>query len=393
MPQLALLAIALACALDAWAAPKYKILHGFTGGKDGGNLQGSLTLDAHGNVYGATFLDTIFELSPRGGGKWHFRLLLTLDDGSGANGSLLLDTAGDLYGTTQACCPSGYGEVFELSPGSRGWKETVIHRFGQDEHAGAPWDGPIMDSAGNLYGTAGSAYELTLGPDGWEFANLHEFPSHQGDGSDPYAGVIMDSHGNLYGTTQHGGSSSDCGDGCGTVYELSPQGDGKWKETILHSFGAFDGDGAFPGAGALAMDGSGRLYGTTGAGGHGQGQCGGTIFMLTPDAGGKWKESILYGTFGEGVGGCEPAAGVVLDKAGNLYGTTIAGGSGCDCGVVYKLSPSRNGKWKYTVLHTFQGYDGAQPDANLVLDVKGNLYGTTATGGPGGYGVAFELTP
>ena len=83
-----------------------------------------------------------------------------------------------------------------------------------------------------------------------------------------------------------------------------------------------------------------------------------------------------------------------MDKAGNLYGTTIAGGSSqCDCGVVFKLSPGAGGKWKYTVLHTFVGSDGAQPDANLILNGKGNLYGTTATGGAGGYGVAFELTP
>ena len=84
---------------------------------------------------------------------------------------------------------------------------------------------------------------------------------------------------------------------------------------------------------------------------------------------------------------------MVTDKAGNLYGTTIAGGSGCDCGVVYKLAPGKNGEWRYTVLHTFVGSDGAQPDANLILGDKGNLFGTTAAGGSGGYGVAFELIP
>ena len=81
-----------------------------------------------------------------------------------------------------------------------------------------------------------------------------------------------------------------------------------------------------------------------------------------------------------------------MDKAGNLYGTTVAGGES-DCGVIFRLAPSANGTWTYTVLHSFTGYDGAQPDANLVLDGKGNLYGTTAAGGSGGYGVAFELTP
>jgi uncharacterized repeat protein (TIGR03803 family) len=393
---LACLSVVLSAVLfpAAWAAPKYTILHGFTGGKDGGYLQGSLTLDDKGNVYGATFLDTIFEVSPRSGGGWHFQLLLTLDNGSGANGGMLLHD-GELWGTTQACCPSGYGEVFKLSTAQGRWKEAVIYHFHPPKPVGAPWDGPIMDKAGNLYGTAGSAYELYPGSDSWKLTVLHKFPSFDGDGAAPYAGLVMDAVGNLYGTTNYGGGSKSCDAGCGTAYELSPEGDGKWKETILHRFGSSPRDGASPSLGALAIDSNGNLYGTTSGGGQpNKGQCGGTIFKLTPEAGGKWKESILYGTFGEGVGGCEPGGGVVLDNAGNLYGTTIAGGDpNCGCGVVYELSPGKDGKWTYTVLHTFVGSDGAQPDANLVIDDKGNLYGTTLTGGPGGVGVAFEITP
>jgi uncharacterized repeat protein (TIGR03803 family) len=133
----------------------------------------------------------------------------------------------------------------------------------------------------------------------------------------------------------------------------------------------------------LVLDSEGRLYGTTDVGGA---TGNGTIYRLTPQSGGRWKETILY-SFKGGAGGQEPSAGVVMDQAGNLYGTTI--GSGCGCGVVYKLAPQADGKWKYTLLHTFVGSDGAGPDANL-LDGKGNLYGTTATGGAGG---AFELTP
>jgi len=137
----------------------------------------------------------------------------------------------------------------------------------------------------------------------------------------------------------------------------------------------------------LVLDSEGRLYGTTDVGGA---TGNGTIYRLTPQSGGRWKETILY-SFKGGAGGQEPSAGVVMDQAGNLYGTTIGGG--CGCGVVYKLAPQAGGKWKYTLLHTFVGSDGAQPDANLILDGKGNLYGTTATGGAGGAGVAFELTP
>jgi uncharacterized repeat protein (TIGR03803 family) len=110
-------------------------------------------------------------------------------------------------------------------------------------------------------------------------------------------------------------------------------------------------------------------------------------------ADGRWKETVLY-NFKGGASGYGPGAGVVRDNAGNLYGTTVYGGSSqCDCGVVFELSPRKSGRWEYTVLHTFIGSDGAQPDANLILDDKGNLYGTAATGGAGGYGVAFELTP
>ena len=117
------------------------------------------------------------------------------------------------------------------------------------------------------------------------------------------------------------------------------------------------------------------------------------MYKLTHKANGNWKETVLY-DFKQGAGGWIPGGGVVMDKNGSLYGTTTGGGSPqCGCGVVYKLSPKKNGKWKYTVLHTFLGSDGAQPDANLILDDKGHLYGTAATAGPYGAGVVFEVTP
>jgi uncharacterized repeat protein (TIGR03803 family) len=117
------------------------------------------------------------------------------------------------------------------------------------------------------------------------------------------------------------------------------------------------------------------------------------VYRLAQQANGTWKETILY-DFQQGATGYGPGGGVARDNAGNLYGTTIYGGSPqCGCGVVYKLAPNKHGQWKYTVLHTFRGSDGAQPDANLILDEKGNLYGTAATAGPYGAGVVFEVTP
>ncbi|HEX8817305.1 MAG TPA: choice-of-anchor tandem repeat GloVer-containing protein [Terriglobales bacterium] len=220
------------------------------------------------------------------------------------------------------------------------------------------------------------------GDGAWREHVLHRFGLSNGDGTGPFAGLIIDAAGNLYGTTESGGVYKTGG----TVYQLSPEPSGEWKETILHSFAVNYRDGHTPGWGTLAMDAAGSLYGTTAGGGC----CGGVVFRLTLDADGNWKETILY-EFQGGTRGFEAGAGVVLDRAGNLYGTTIAGGSDCDCGVVYKLAAVARGKWKYTVLHTFRGYDGAQPDANLIIDDQGNLYGTAATGGTYDGGVVFEI--
>jgi uncharacterized repeat protein (TIGR03803 family) len=381
-------------------APKYKVLHAFGSGKDGGGLWGSLVFDRKGNLYGGTSgggdygYGTVFQLKPTAGGKWTERVLKSFKvndpNGDEISGALFFGPVGNLYGTTTFGGAHGYGTVFELSHGADGWKENVLFSFPQPptKYGCCPYAGVVMDPAGNLYGTAGSAFELSPGSYGWTVTVLHDFFGQHGDGYGPFAGVILDSPGNLYGTTEHGGGSKNCGGGCGTAYELRHMPDGTWKEAILHRFGSF-GDGAFPGVGALVLDKSGNVYGTTDIGGP-AGY--GTVFKLTHQANGRWKETILH-SFTPGANGDHVSAGVVFDRVGNLYGTTIGGGAGCDCGVVYKLAPQANGKWKYTVLHTFTGYDGAQPDANLILDKKGNLYGTTATGGAGGAGVAFELTP
>jgi uncharacterized repeat protein (TIGR03803 family) len=378
---------ALVLPARSWAAPKYKILHAFTGGRDGGGLWGSLLLDQHGNVYGTTALSTVFELSPGSGGEWSLRVLHTFNgnDGDGPLDGLIFDQSGNLYGTTaNGGGPGKNGTVFRLTPSlDGGWKETVLYRFkaGGGESADG---GVIMGKDGNLYG---AGIRLSPGVHGWKLTVLHKFPSYQGDGIDPYAVPTFDAYNNLYGTTAQGGADNRCGGGCGTVYELSPTSSGKWKETILHTFQAYW-DGSYPSLGALVLDTVGNLYGTADGGNTGHG----VIFRMSRRSNGHWEETALY-NLGGGANGDHPGAGVVMDQAGNLYGTTIAGGSGCDCGVVYKLAPGKNGEWTYTVLHTFVGTDGAQPDANLILDDKGNLYGTTATGGPGGYGVAFQVIP
>jgi uncharacterized repeat protein (TIGR03803 family) len=230
---------------------------------------------------------------------------------------------------------------------------------------------------GGGHGGAGAVYELSPSGLGWTETVLHGFGLP--DGITPYAGLIFDNAGNLYGTTQRGGDY-----GMGTVYELTRPGAG-WIETILHSFTGSDGDGVYAG---LIFDPSGNLYGAASTGGA---DGGGTVFELTP-LNGSWSISRLY-AFSTGQAN-SPAGSLVLDATGNLYGTGSMGGA-YGYGAVFKLTPS-NGSWTYTSLHDFTGGgDGAYPYSSLLLDAKGNLYGTTTYGGLAqgfaGYGVVFEI--
>jgi uncharacterized repeat protein (TIGR03803 family) len=224
---------------------------------------------------------------------------------------------------------------------------------------------------------------------GWDETLLYSFGGKNNDGYEPEAGLTWDYAGNLYGTAEMGGTHGD-----GTVYELRRTPGGAWKEHILYSFGSAKGDGAFPGTGSLVFDTSGNLYGVTPVGGKNicfsEHECG-TVYELSLGRNSRWKERVLY-NFAQGAGGNGPV-GVVMDQAGNLYGATFYGGSACDCGVVFKLSPRAHGGWKYTVLHRFSAATGGLPEAGVILDGKGNLYGTTLGGGQYGGGVVFEVTP
>jgi uncharacterized repeat protein (TIGR03803 family) len=218
------------------------------------------------------------------------------------------------------------------------------------------------------------------------------------DGSYPIAGVVSDNVGNLYGTTTAGGSgscSSADGIGCGTVFELSPVVGGRWTERVIYTFQGGQ-DGSYPRA-DLTFDVAGNLYGTTFAGGGGA--CNdlelgcGIVFELTPGNAGTWTEAVLY-RFQGGNDGTSPFTGLVFDH-GSLYGTTGAGGgSACPigCGTVFELTPSSNG-WTERILYAFAGgTDGETPEGRLVLR-KGNLYGATNLGGAFGFGTVFKLSP
>jgi len=210
--------------------------------------------------------------------------------------------------------------------------------------------------------------------------------SGKADGAWPYSGVIFDRAGNLYGTTFQGGDLKKCPTypGCGVVYKLDPSG----RQTVLHTFTSTP-DGQAPGYGNLLFDTAGNLYGTTVYGGTGKNGAitnNGVVFKLSTKA----RESILH-NFPDGSGdGAGPEAGLVQNAAGEFYGTTFAGGQYCSdsgCGTVFKMSKTG----KYSVMHSFNGYDGFGPVGGLVVDGSGNVYGIASSGGLG-YGTVFKIS-
>jgi uncharacterized repeat protein (TIGR03803 family) len=409
LPTLAFLAVSWMSAGSVWAAPKYRVLHAFTAGLDGGGLYGGLVLDQSGKIYGVTSgggdygSGTVFQLSLSPDLRWAESVLYSfcpdypycVNDGAGPTGSLIFDAVGNLYGTAFGA-QNNTGTTFELTPDADSpsvWSFQLIYRTGSN--------GIVMDGVGNLFGTwgpgeykAGNVFELSPGPDGWSETVLYSFNPNGGDGFLPQAALILDARGDLYGTTKIGGAN-----GYGIVFELKST-PGGWKERILHSFPAFEGDGKEFNAG-LVMDNAGNLYGATEAGGRkSQPSCPdgcGMVFELTPRPGGGWKETVLHAS-SDIRDGATFMGTLVFDQAGNLYGTTAGGGNTqvCGfqgCGTVFKMTPGQDGKWQYTILHKFTGPDGYSPQAGVVLDKQGNIYGTTVGGGAGGYGVVFEIKP
>jgi uncharacterized repeat protein (TIGR03803 family) len=395
---------------SAWAAPREKVLHSFRNNSKGGvNPYAGLIFDTAGNLYGTTVhggahcCGTVFELTPKAGGGWTEKVLhnfpATDRDGQGP-GAVIFDSAGNLYGTTGAGGAYDEGIVFELTPETGGgWTEKILHAFGNGRDGIQPYAALAFDTAGNLFGTtsAGGAYNggtvFELMPrvgGGWTEKVLHEF-GNGSDGSYPVAVLTLDSAGNLYGTTVSGGSG--CVGGCGTVFELTPKAGGRWTENVLHNFDHNGRDGFYPTAGLL-FDAAGNLYGTTEWGGA---YDSGIVFELTPKASEGWTERVLRSfniTHGR-----YPSP-LILDAAGNLYGTTSTGGA-YDWGTVFELTHNSGGGWTEKVLHNFDknGRDGTGPNAGVVFDAVGNLFGTTVGGGDtaqcggDGCGTVFEITP
>jgi uncharacterized repeat protein (TIGR03803 family) len=389
-------------------AQTFTVLHTFAGPPDGGFPNGGVIVDSKGNLYGTTSeggtgscdggCGTVFKLSPSGTETVLYSFTGTNGDGKYPQGGLVRDASGNLYGTTYgggtsgtACSGYGCGTVFMLNPTGH---ETVLYSFSGGVDGATPEAGVVRDGEGNLYGTTklGGAYDwgtvFVVDTSGTESV-LHSFDGATGDGGDAVGGLILDSAGMLFGTTQGGGIvNSHCLPGleigCGTVFQISTAG----AETVLYSFTGYK-DGNTP-SGNVARDNAGNLYGTSQPQPTPVGY--GTIFKL--DAAGKF--SVLH-TFTGAAGGADPFAGLIRDADGNLYGTTYQGGGGgttCQtydggCGIAFEFSHSG----KFSVLHSFTGgKDGGWLFAPLVLDTKGNLYGTANIGGLGA-GTVFKITP
>jgi uncharacterized repeat protein (TIGR03803 family) len=329
----------------------------------------------------------------------------TFTDGSYPLSNLIVDKAGNLYGTTVGGGPAGLGTVFELSPqAGGGWKVKILHSFNNGSSDGySPYAGLILDASGNLYGATsaggsgdcgidvgcGTVFEVTQVGGAWRERILYNFKGNGVDGYGPLGGVIFDGSGKLYGVTNFGGVYSQ-----GVVFELTPKA-GEWGEHLLHTFhhdGRKNLDGANPVPG-LVSDASGNLYGTTTDGGaYGYG----TVFEMVRGAEGIWTEKILYSFNNHLTDGLVPDAGVVFDSSGNLYGTNVGGGRYAE-GTVFELVSQSGGNWSEAILHNFSadGTDGFPPEGGVIFDTSGSLFGTTVNGGSGSNpsGTIYKLTP
>ena len=352
----------------------FSLLYSFKGGTDGAAPVAGLLRDASGNLYGTTFFGgtsgkgTVFKLDTTGVESVLYSFTGGVD-GSGPRAGLIQDAAGNFYGTTYSGGASNLGTVFKLDTAGT---ETVLHSFTGADGAG-PLAGLLLDTSGNLYGTtfsggtSGKGTLFKLDATGVETV-LYSFTGGI-DGGGPHGGLLRDAAGNLYGTTPSGGLR-----GNGTVFKLDTTG----GETVLHNF-SDQPDGQAPWAG-LVGDAAGTLYGTTQFGGT---DGIGTVFKL--DKAGKG--SVLHSFIRPN--GAQLMAGLILDPNGNLYGTAYAGGAS-DGGTVFKLDSFGN----LSLLHGFHGgrRDGINPQAGLVRDLAGNLYGTTPAGGAFNQGTVFKLT-
>ncbi len=380
-------------------AQTFTTLYSFSGVPDGSYPTGTLVRDSGGNLYGTTqgggnsscvneFLygcGTVFRLSSTGK-ETILHTFTNTPDGGGPVSGMVLDSSGNLYGTTNYGGTGQAGTIFKIDSGGN---YSVLYNFQSNGTQGQYPIGPLIrDSAGNLYGTTsglggsgcgcGNVFKLDAAGN---LTVLYTMTGFYDDGSQPLGQLFRDAAGNLYGTDSAGG------DRFGTVFKV----DSKGSETVLYSFKNLS-DGANPWSGLLVNEQKKNAVGTTYYGGKNKA---GTIYRIATSG----AVTPLY-SFTGGSDGGNPAYGTLIeDNAGNLYGTASQGGMQNDncqsasCGVVFELSPNGSGGYVEKVLHSFTGGpDGSTPLGGLIMDAAGNLYGTAASGGPNASGTVFEIT-
>ena len=371
------------------------IIYSFGGtSSDGADPVAGLVLGSDGNFYGTTRnggsstfcplgCGTVFRVSPSGTYTSLYSFGSYAGDGGFPYAGLVQGNDSNFYGTTEKGGAYNWGTVFRISPS--GTYTTLYNSAGYLNESGHnPVAGLVQGSDGNFYGTAttdgrylhGSVFRIS--PSG-TYTTLYAFVGSPNDGADPVAGLVLGSDSNFYGTTEFGGASTNCGNGCGTIFRISPDG----SYTNLYSFNYSD--GGYPQAG-LVQGIDGNFYGTTFEGGT---DGGGTVFQISPSG----SVTTLY-SFATYADGSQPIAGLVQGSNSNFYGTTEFGGKACmvagSCGTIFRITPGGD----YTNLHSFVGHpgDGASPEAGLVQGSDGNLYGTTAIGGKYGPGSVFKVS-
>jgi uncharacterized repeat protein (TIGR03803 family) len=368
------------------SARGFGVLYNFAGGTDGSTPRGILG-ESKDTIYGTTVTGgtaacgcgTLFELTPDGRHTVLHSFAGGPGDGAAPYGGVTTDAKGNLYATTSqggtGTCTNGCGTVVKID---RGGNESVLHSFqGGAQDGAVPRGSLLLGADGDLYGTTTQGGPATFGtvfkitPRGRETVR-HAFAGAW-DGMLPLGTLISDADGNLFGTTGYGGSCFMSRYGCGILFRLSPNG----TNTTLLAFGESN-VGDYPNSG-LVSDGNGNLYGTTLAGTAADG----SVFKLAADG----TTTVLH-AFQDGSDGGSPN-GLVFGRDGYLYGTTVYGGGDCNCGTLYSLTPDGT----KTVLHAFDGAQGAAPQDGLTVDRKGVLYGTTGSGGAGGAGTLFKFKP
>lgn len=396
--------VLLGCAVTQVPASTQKIIHNFGSPGDGYSPSGGIIFDQSGNAYGTTGLGgvgrgAVYQLVPNADGTWTENVICLFGNQApnGPEGPLVFDTFGNLYGI--AGTDNGLGAVFRLTPSGDGsWNEATLHTFTGGSDGDSPSGLGIYSNQSYATAFTGGFYDggatLAFGQISvfrWYDLVLHAFGNGQ-DGLGPIGPLTFDGFGAMYGVTQSGGASR-----LGIVYRLTPNlGRPGWTETILYEFkGSGDhNDGANP-IGGVVLDSKGNLYGTTELGGRSNW---GTVFELTPQPDGTWTEKVIHQFTPPD--GRNPGGALTFDWAGNLYGVTPFGGS-YNWGTVFKLIKHPNGAWTEDVLFSFtNGLDGGEPTGGVVLDNRGNLYGTAENGGTYqctglyyGCGVIYELTP